>query len=331
MKINCALLTAAFVFCLFDASHATSGLNVGADWLYLKVSQDNLRAGTFLDDFPNPVLKQVDGTAVEPGFKYSNGYRVNVGYEFPCDLWELNATYTYIPINSTSDCGQTTISTPDHNQFIAANAGSIPFFNIFQSPTGFVQMTSLFTKWHGNLSYVDADLARTLTFCSGFHVRPHLGFRAAWMTQKYVAEGNLQIPTFNGAQFVSMQFSEQFQGYGLEGGLWTDWDVGCGFSLVGHVGGSILYATFKIQEKAKGSLTQGQDPVFIFSQNPTIHTATPTLEYLAGLQYAMTYCDVVIAAHIAWEQRVFFDLNQISSYGGNFSAQGLNFGVDVGF
>ncbi len=316
----------------FESTCCESRFNVGAEWLYMSVRQDNLRAGTFIDDFPDPVLKKAFPTGIQPGFEYTSGFRVNAGYQLPCECWELNALYTYLPIESKSDFAQVLIApTSTHKQYIIPNTNSFPFFQAFGNSIGQVVFNSLSTKWYGNLSYVDIDLARTLTFGDCLSLRPHLGFRGAWVKQTLIMGGDLQMPSTNNSTFGRFTLTEKFTGYGAEGGIWTDWKLGCGFSVLGHFGGSILYSTFKLPEFSESSLGEGLPPVFVIEGTATEHTATPTVEYSVALQYAITLCDFQIKAHIGWEQRLFFYFNQFALGSGNFSMQGMTLGLEVGF
>ena len=53
-----------------------------------------------------------------------------------------------------------------------------------------------------------------------------------------------------------------------------------------------------------------------------ITTATPTVDYFIGLQFADQLCDLSFAVRCGWEQHVIFDTNRIFG-NGNLSAQGL--------
>lgn len=329
-QINYALADRIYMGECCDWSFCDGTLYLGGDWLYMKVQQEGLRAGSLVDDFPGP-LKKAFPHSVEPHFKYNSGFRVNVGYEFPCDHWDLNLIYTYIPIRSDSNLAVVSNDqTPEHLQFIVPNTSNFPSFAAFGGPSGLTAMTSLFTKWKGNLSYLDLDLARTLKLCNCFSIMPHIGFRSVWMNQDFLMEGSLQNPTSQG-DFVRLKFSEKLNAYGIEGGLWTGWEMGCGFSLIGHVGGSVLYSRYKVRSITEGIFETGPGVVFIIDGHDVVNTATPTVDYAVGLEYSVSLWEVLFAARVKWEQQVFFNLNQMSVIPGNFSAQGLTLGVELGF
>lgn len=332
MKRTFLLFLISFFSMVLQTPNLSAGyrdiFDIGVDWLYWEARQDNLASGSFVDDFPNPALKTVSVLAVQPQPKYTSGVRVNLGYELLSSIWDINLTYTYLPIKSKSASFGTLPPTPDHAQDIVFNTTNFPILTAFEGGSANA-FSSIFTNWNGNFSYIDADLAHTLAFCGCFYLCPHMGFRAAWMDQKIVVEGDLILPSINGANFGQALMYQKFQGYGIEGGLWTDWSLGCGFSLFGHVGGSLLYSSFKLRQIANGFI--GDDLVFIINARGIERTITPTAEYFLGIDYCGTCCCLGYNAHVGWEQRVFFDLNGLSAIGGNFSVQGVTLGLDVMF
>ena len=128
------------------------------------------------------------------------------------------------------------------------------------------------------------------------------------------------------------RFKEQFQGYGAEGGLWGDWQIGYGFSVIGHIGGSVLYTKTKIHER----ITQLPIDSQSVSEENSVHersriySGTPTIDYFIGLQYVDCICDMHVSAKAGWEQQILFNANQFATTG-NLATQGLTLGLDVAF
>jgi len=71
--VGLILLSLQIPLCAEESSCSYGQFNVGAEWLYWKVKQDNLRAGSFIDDFPNPTLKIANAVVIQPGFEFNNG------------------------------------------------------------------------------------------------------------------------------------------------------------------------------------------------------------------------------------------------------------------
>lgn len=267
-----------------------------------------------------------------PNFKYDSGFRVWLGYELPCDLWEVSVAYTYLPSRASTGIESVTLPVATGNQ-INIDGIPLPVPLVVPGVGTFPGLESTAARWSTTFQYIDVDLARTVRFGECFRLRPHIGFRAAWGTQTLNQVYAFDTTVIGGPTTLFSHEKEKYQGYGLEGGLWADYHLGYGLSVVGHVGGSILYT--KIKNHAQEFIfTAGATPPgigFAEVHSGTQHTAIPSLDYFAGLQYADNFCDFDFNLHIGWEQHVWFDLSRLRGRNGNFSQQGLTAGLEVGF
>jgi hypothetical protein len=291
-------------------------MTLGADWLYWKVQQDGVNPG-FISSIDTTILPTTTNeNRIHPKFKYESGYRVNLGYELPGDAWDMNVCYTYIPSHAT-------------RSFAAGDTGAL-FFQAAELG-GATGLSAFSHKWDFTGNNIDFDIGRTVCFGETLNVRPHIGVRAAWWDQKFHSFGVNTTADITSA--FTNAFKEKFQGYGVEGGLWADWGVGYGVSLVGHVGGSILYSRYTVHGTATtGTLAADGTTTLTAINNISdrVYIATPTMDYYIGLQYAGCLCDMLFKVHAGWEQHVFFDTNKYLTRG-NLAAQGLTLGLDVGF
>lgn len=337
-----------------NTSYCDGKFKVGAEWLYWKGEQDNMVLAQTVagsSDNTTPAFLLSDTCDVQSNYKYTNGFRINVGYELPCNGWEANVIYTNLPIHAQSK----TINaiTPTNAQ----NPGSGPYF-IIEPNTFYLILQQLNEalrlalpsnsdfqtfqqKWNLNLNQVDLDIGRTICFNDCISIRPHAGFRALWYTDKQRAVftgtssfGTEDPPTSTFESNVS--FKDKFTGYGVEAGLWGTWQIGGGVSLIGHFGGSILYSKFVLNEDIESVVvnTFTEEPSetipFTTAFTDTNHAATPTVDYFLGLEYADVMCDMSFAIRAGWEQHVYFETNRFFQ-AGNLSTQGLTLGLEVGF
>lgn len=332
-------------------SFSDGKFHVGADYLYWKTEADHLDFGSRFTPGTTTVrvpsttpgssssssasslsggtAADVDATFVHrirPKFKYDSGFRVWAGYELPCDLWEIGVAYTYMPSHAST--GIFSVTPPV--------SGAVPT----TTPTNEIivgyerNLETTAAKWNSTFQYLDVDIARTLKFGECFRLRPHIGFRAAWGDQKYRQVSLFATSTVPGANVADFRHGkETFQGYGVEGGLWADYNIGYGISIVGHVGGSILYTKIKLKESTFETVG-GVPPPGIgetFVANDSHHTAIPSTDIFVGLCYCDNFCDFDFNVHAGWEQHVWFDLQRLTANHGNLSTQGLTVGLDVGF
>lgn len=289
-------------------------VTVGADWLYWKVQQDGVLPGALVSTATADNVVTTTARNNRPSFKWESGFRVNLGYELPCDCWDINLAYTYIPSHATI------------NNFVAAADQTARFV-----PVNGSLFTSYASKWDFTGNNIDLDIGRTVAFGECLTLRPHVGFRTTWFDQKFRAFGTLEN-VGDATIFQRASTKEKFCGYGVEAGLWTDYKLGCGISLVGHFGGSILYSKFKINSTViSGTIVDTAEvTAAVLFGSESYYTATPSVDYFVGLQYADTLCDLLFKARLGWEQHVLFDTNRFLT-SGNLSTQGLTLGVDVGF
>lgn len=318
-------------------------MTVGADWLFWKVQQDGI--------FPGRIIVDEDSTAendhcipitktrgIHTNPKWHSGFRVYLGYELPCDCWDVNLIYTYVPSHE-----KIVDFKSDHECKRFSSAFSDRDFHFFAS------------KWNLSWNTIDLDIGRSVCFGECLKIRPHIGFRASWFDQKFRAFGAgqaIETPEMI-VLFDALKKRQKFQGYGVEAGVWTDYKLACGLSLIGHFGGSILFSKFNVHsKKADGFITMNEETLSKIKARDisdedvvtnatfgkdSFFIATPTLDYFVGLQYADSFCDMFFKVYLGWEQHVLFDTNRFLSRGnfcasrGNLCAQGMTLGLQVGF
>lgn len=313
--------------CAYDPcewSSCDGKFTVGADWLYWKQEQSNMEFALLTDTTGSTLeLDSFRGDFIQPKHEFHNGFRVWAGYALPCNGWDVTVSYFNLPTNVKR---ATAIASEAQTIFVNPTLFPINDFDGF---------SSLALKWNTNLQNIDVDIARTICFGECFSLRPHVGFRALWMDQKYRFAADLldseTLPI--GDNFLAGRIKEKFQGYGVEGGVWAAWDFGAGFSLVGHVGGSLLYSKFcnHGDSVAFNVLGDVETTFEIASFRKDYFLGTPTMDYFVGLRYASDFCDTELSAHIGWEQHVYFDVNQLANVSGNLYTQGLTLGIGVAF
>jgi len=300
-----------------DCSILDGKFTVGADWLYWQIDNCNsdFAVRSSLGTFGRGHVKR-------PRSDYNSGFRVRLGYELPCDCWEAGITYTNIPSDSRrvrdrARSGSSIITLED--------TFGLPF-----------DVDGLRAKWERDLSYLDLDFARN--FCVGecFTFRPHIGPRFFWFDHKVRLRADVAALS---AVEARARIKDKLNGYGVQGGFWGDWKVGAGLSVVGHVGGSVLYTRFRkhvrsgaSESSLSSSGSNSAAAIAGFDLRDRFWCAVPSFDYFLGLQYADCFCDMSVTARIGWEQHIWLDANQIFlSRNGNISTQGLTLGLDVVF
>lgn len=304
---------------------------VGADWLYWKTQTDHsLGTEVSFEEFTGYEQGEASyGRSKNLNFQYDSGFRVYAAYELPCDCWDVGVSYVYLPSSAKTN------SFTSDDPFSDNGSVFVTDITTLQQITGDFPQQQEFdayaAKWTSNINWIDVDLGRTICLGECFKLRPHAGFRAAWMDQSVrTAAAILNEGENEDTLFVS-RIKQKFSGYGVQGGIWGDWEIGCGLSIAGHFGGSLLASKFRINEQSV-TIVEGDPTAFYPAQGrDSFWTATPTVDYFLGLRYEDCLCDMVFSAHIGWESHLFFNLDRLNGCSGNLSTQGLTLGLDVGF
>lgn len=310
-----------------------NGFIAGGDWLYWKVKEENLRAGSFVNDFPNPTLKKATGEVIEPSSRFNNGFRVFAGYEY-CKQWDLKASYSYIPLNTNSVFREVIPpdqQPPEHQQFIVPNTTSFPSFGAFSNNMGLIAFNSMLTKLSGDFNDVSVNIGYRFSCNNCFSLKPYIGFRALWIHQNLFIGGELRFPSTNNSTFGRLNYNQKLNGYGIEGGFSAEWQLGYGFAIEGNMGGSILYTPFSTDIFSQSSIGEDGPVVFIIESEGKDTIAIPVIEYFAGIRYGTYVGPCLIKAHVGWEQKIFFNMNQMAFPSGNLSFQGLTLGGAIYF
>lgn len=298
---------------VYNTSSCCGGgsFEIGADWLYWKAFQDDLEyAFANTGTFTSPQL-----TALAPNFKANSGFRVFGEYILCDNSWKFGAIYTRLYAKASND------STLSSNVTLL-NTTNFPIFLVLPTNSIFSNFSS---SWEDTINYFDLDIAREFCLCPCLAITPHMGLRGVWRREKFNINGTITLP--QGA--LVARFHEQFDGYGVEGGLHGHLRIGCGFSLVGHVGGSLLYARIKTEESAN---FESLSIVFNPFLSRKIFHISPMLDTFIGLEYQRNCWCYPVELHLGWEQHIIMNSSHLSTINySDLTLQGLTLGASVRF
>lgn len=206
---------------------------VDAEFLYWNVSEQGLEYGTEVVTTPSSIADSfVAGKAHHISDSWEPGFRVGIGYDLPCDGWDVVAYYTNLYSKSHS-----------HHFFDPTVSSFNPQYSTF--PSRGSSFNDVHAHWKLNLNVLDFELGREFCVSSCLTLRPFIGVRAAWIDQSIRTE--LYSVTDTDDFFVDgSKVKSKFDGAGLRGGFDTEWKLGwCGISIYGQTAASILYGRHK--------------------------------------------------------------------------------------
>lgn len=302
-------------------------VGVEIDALIWTARQDCLDYGVKSFAFSDSSERFVKEKRLRPRTNWDAGFRVGLHY-LQVDEWDIGVIYTrFTTDNSRShstNAGTNAIET------ITIGSGGLPIFDSFGD-----QFQGVHSSWDLEFNYLDVDFSRTLCCGPCLKIRPHFGARGMWVEQDFHVRGS----TFAGVgpavvnDVFKSRFKEHFWGYGVEGGLWGDMNVGCGVCMIGHFGGSILYSknnveAFGFEDVFAGS-SSGSETAVKFKDH--VRSATASMDFFLGLGYCTHCCNTDIVLKAGWEQHVYFGLSRLGGCGANLSLQGVTISSQFNF
>ena len=290
---------------------------LGGDWLYWTVEQEKMEFAVNVTASLVDETFTINSDIIRPKFKEHSGYRIYADFVNPCRDWKIQAAYTHMPTSAGVRVSDNPLDVT--MDFISLFNTNFPLLNIIAAAT----FDSVGGQWNAKINYLDIDAARIISLNDRFQITPHMGIRALWSNQKFIIDGEA-----TDLSFVA-NLKGKMSGIGIEGGLWGDVCIAEGFSLVGHIGGSLIYTKFRnhgtFDGNDAGSLVHIQ-------YNDSMYKDIAMVDSFVGLRYATRLSQVGISLHVGWEQHIIFDTNQFSVSGdGNMTLQGLTLGGGVIF
>ena len=239
-----------------------------------------------------------------PHLNYDPGVRLGLHYNDECSCLDIGLIWTHFYTNAHSHLS----AGPGETIFVGGG------------------LEALSNHFRVQLDYVDLDFSRKICLLPCFSITPHVGLRGLWLEMHSKSHGTAGIPF--GTTNQNFHFREKLNdwGIGIEGGLWMQWSMECGLSLLGHVGGSVLWYNERFTNSTQTSTTAAGGALLsnaISKFKTTTRTGTPTFEYFLGVQYEFDLCGYDLQFIAGWEQ-FFIDFEF-------YNFQGLTTGLGVNF
>jgi len=290
---------------------------IGGDWLYWKTYEEGLALGALAQPSGTPASTITNLPVIKPKFKDKSGYRAFVNYHTNNHKWKIEACFSHIP----SSANITVLNDPGGEDFISIFATNFPLL----APVATINFTNASSRLNQDINYFDLDLCRSFSVCRGFEVSPHIGMRGFWLNQKY----NIHLEAIPSALLVDSELKGKIAGVGIEGGLAGEYKLGLGFSICGHLGGSLIFSKFTNEGIAQIVALNETRTLAYTDKNKK---GMPTIDSFIGIHYTNEIGENYPISFLAgWEHHFLFSTNQFSQVNGNLSLQGLTLGASIGF
>ncbi|SRR5581483_6139321 len=225
--------------------------------------------------------------------KWNAGFRAGIGYNCMHDGWDYRLTWLRF-----NDTGRKNSS---------SHSGQFLFPTLVHPGEDLGPADSMTSRWRLRLNQLDLDMGREFFVSKWLTLRPHFGVRTDWVRQNLRATYK-SFDDAPGVSSVKARLKDHWWGLGLEGGLDTQWGLGCGWSIFGDITGSILYGFHHITDS-----TQDRPSHFKFvNMKDRFRVSHPIFDLEMGLRWDNMFCDdrYHLGLQVGWEHHIYFSQNQ---------------------
>lgn len=280
---------------------------VSADLLVWSACEDGLgfgvrATGTTTED----IFEEKEKNLSE---KWNAGFRVGLGYNMPCDGWDITGYWTHIEGHRKGS---------ETSDFITDSDGEITVFFPSWIEVPFIP-DGVNADWKLRLDVIDLELGREFYISKCLTLRPFIGVRAARIDQKFDVEAfsDRNLQTFN----LETEMKNDYCGVGLRAGMDSEWSFGCGWSIYGQAAVSLLYGHFNLKREHfeidpadDTAFSSPSDDEFVteLSHKSDHHNACRAITDLGvGVRWKQYFdCDcMALTLQLGWEQHMFFGQN----------------------
>ncbi len=307
---------------------------ISASLLYWKATQDGMVYGAH--------VKGIEREFLSPNFEWHPGFKIGVGYNSPCDGWDIGVEWTnYKGKAANLNQASTTnaLSTPSSLVVPADGESLAVLWSAFQGTLGVYAPSilatvssftpfagELRTSWSAVLNGINIELGRDYWVSKYLTIHPFLGVEYGSIEQNfgmeifggYWSEVDLNIvigaPVFQPALTGEVRVDNDYHGLGVVSGFDLNFYFGCGWSLYSHLAGAILYGEFNI--KHNENIREAESP---FSKTKILETTNHfkasrgILDLGLGVEWSTLVSEskYLLTVQLGWEKHLYFHQNQM--------------------
>lgn len=316
---------AFILFFLFACTHSFCSENVliHADLLYWKAREKSL----VLTNEKSPLFFTDNFTktkVIHPHFDWNWGYRLGLGYLFPCSSWEVTLDWTHYQTSiSQHRCTNSNDLTNLKNQ-----QGMFPIWALSSDIIAGDYVTDATLNGKLKLNLLDLDFDRSIGCGDYFELIPYVGVRSGWIKQKAtihysggiffteILHGGVSL---NGTDHVHLK--NNFWGMGPRIGIRAELSQCEGFGL--YLDGAIsgLIGTFSVKQK-ETYLDANR-----YCRDKNLIRFRWIGDAAAGMLWKTFLCEYVLTFRLGWEYHIFF--HQVELKRDSFDLVPRNRNLDV--
>ena len=261
--------------------------------------------------------------AFVPDFAWRPGFKIDLGYDFDFDGWNLDSRWTYYKGEDTS-LKKNFISQLNPPGMGIEPLWFYPFYNVISpNQIRFYQGTM---SWRHYFNSIDLEIGRSSLLNARLSMRLYGGLKGAWMHQYYRVNYHTGstiaaiVPGTDGTvSFDLLESSSAFKnktwGAGPRAGLESRWKIRWGFSLIADASLSLLYSkieTHRDQNDLNLNVGLGTQQPFHVHMLTNSHQLKPVAEAKLGLDWkTCIYSRSIIGVLIGYEIQYWWAQNEL--------------------
>lgn len=291
-------------------------VDMWAEFLYWSTNFSSVTPGMSieLDQIIANINQAPDNTRLKtksPSRGWDPGVRLGIGCNTRYDNWDVQGYWTYF-YNSSSR----------NDKPLELDFGNTDIFN-----DGNVKVRLRYNA-------ADVELGKSYYVSSHFFVRPLVGAHTVWLSQHH-DENFVALNSFEEVITAGFESVQSFWGLGPRIGINTNWGCFKGFSLMGNISTSVLYADTLI--KSEMDINDVVPPIGpqidISIRQKQYWQIVPTLQLLLGISYGCCFNDErnQLRLSAGWETNFLWQASNFLAYERPVSMQGLTAQVRFDF
>jgi hypothetical protein len=258
-----------------------------------------------------------------PDFSWRPGFKIDLGYDFGFDAWDIDSRWTFYKGEDTS------LKKHFTSQIIPPGVGLVPlwfypFYNV-ESPNQ-IRFSDGSMSWRHYFDSVDLEIGRLSKVTPKLSVHLFGGLKGAWMHQLYrihyengttidaIVPGVLGTVPYTLLE-STLSFKNKSWGGGPRAGLNSKWNLFWGISLMADASLSLLYSrleTSRDQTDLNLNLDTVAEESFHMHLKTDTHQLKPVAEAKLGLDWTTCiYSNSTVGLSIAYELQYWWAQNEL--------------------
>ncbi len=258
-----------------------------------------------------------------PDFAWRPGFKVDLGYDFDFDGWDLDSRWTFYK-------GEDTSLKKSFTSLIAPPGMGViplwfyPFYNVI-SPNQ-IRFSEGTMSWRHYFNSIDLEIGRSSALTERLSMRLFAGLKGAWMRQFYRvdyqqgSEIAAIVPGTDGTVSYTLlesaaAFKNETWGAGPRAGLDSKWKIRWGISLIADASVSLLFskiATHRDQNDLNLNTGLGTQQPFHMHMTTDSHQLKPVAETKVGLDWeTCIFAKSIIGVTVAYELQYWWAQNEL--------------------